>query len=102
MIEVGKKKITDPHQLHQGVVYPRSVWQEEATSRAQVIEEKKLLLFADLAMITLGSFSKEQLVFRQFFFVREGDSIDTLQRLVVRVAKEIRRRVLGNRRKEKI
>jgi len=65
------------------------VWQEEATSRAQVIEEKELLLFADLTMITFGSFSKEQLVFRHFFFVREGDSIDTLERLVVRVAKEI-------------
>ena len=70
------------------------MWQEEATSRAQIIEEKKFLLFADLTMITFGSFSKEQLVFRHFFFIREGDSIDTLKWLVVRVAKEIGRRVL--------
>jgi hypothetical protein len=54
------------------------VWQEEATSRAQIIEEEKFLLFADLTMITLGSFSKEHLIFRQLFFVRKGDSINTL------------------------
>jgi len=65
------------------------MWQEEATSRAQVIKEEKFLLFADLTMITFGSFSKEQLVFRQLLFVWEGDSIDTLKRLVVRVAKEV-------------
>ena len=84
-----KEIITNSHQLHQGVVYPRSMWQEEAASRAQIIKEEKLLLFADLTMITFGSFSKEQLVFRHLFFVWEGDSIDTLKRFVFSVAKEI-------------
>ena len=65
------------------------MWQEEAASRTQIIEEKQLLFFADLTMITFGSFSKEQLVFRHLLLVRERDSIDTLKRLVVRVAKEI-------------
>ena len=92
--KVQKRNITYSHQLHQGVIYPCSMWQEEATSRTQIIEEEKLLLLADLTMITFGRFSKEQFVFRHFFLIREGDSIDTLKWFVVRVPKEIWRRVL--------
>lgn len=43
------------------------------------MEEEEFLFFADLAVIALGSLSKESLILYELFFVREGDTVDTLE-----------------------
>ena len=70
--------------------------EEETASRTQLIEEEQLLLPPNLTMIALSSLRKEVLVLRQLLLVGEGDTVDTLQRLIVRVAEEVRGRVLGD------
>ena len=52
--------------------------EEEAASWTQIVEEKKVLIFANLAMVTFCSLGKEDLVLSELFLVREGDTVDTL------------------------
>ena len=46
---------------------------------------------ADLPVVALRGFLQEVLVLGHLLLVREGDTVDTLQGVVVRVTKEIRR-----------
>lgn len=85
---------TNPHQLKQRVIYTRSVRQEETTSRAVFVEEEQLLLLSDFAMIPTSSLLKELFVVPQLLLVWERNAVDTLQRVVVGIAKEVRGRVL--------
>lgn len=68
--------------------------QEETTSRAVFIEEEQLLLLSDFAMIPTSSLLKELFVVPQLLLVWERNAVDTLQRVVVGIAKEVRGRVL--------
>ena len=80
--------------------------EEESTSRTEVVEEEQLLFLsphivsqckwcgklkylADLAMVTLGSLSEERLVLCERLLVGEGDTVDSLQRIIVGVAQEV-------------
>lgn len=47
-------------------------------------------------MIAFRSFNKESLVFGHLFLVREGDTVDSLQRIVVGVSEEVGGRVFGD------
>ena len=93
---VSTLKVLFSHQLDQGVVDPGAVRQPEAASRTELVEEEKLLVLSNLAMVAFGGLGEESLVFGQLFLVGEGDTVDTLQRLIVRVAEEVRGRVLGD------
>ena len=82
--------------------------EEEAASGAKIVEEEQFLLLstggirlrnysrysertclANLSMVTLSSFSQEGFVLRQLFLIREGDTIHSLQRVVVGIAEEV-------------
>ncbi len=60
-----------PHQFYESIVYPGTVLKEEAASRAEVVEEEKFLLLANLPVIPFGSFSEECLVLGELLLVRE-------------------------------
>ena len=49
---------------------------------------------ANSPVVTLRCLGQERLVIRQLFLVREGNPVDTLQRVVVRITEEIRCRIL--------
>lgn len=51
-----KLDTTHLHKLEQGVVNPHTEWQEESTTRTEVVEDEKLLFPSDSSVITLGSF----------------------------------------------
>ena len=87
-------QLTRPHELQERVVYTRAVRQEEATSRTEIVEEEKLLLFSNLPMIPTGCFGEELLILNHLLLVRERDSVDTLQRVIVGIAEEVGRRIL--------
>lgn len=63
--------------------------EEKTTSWAEVIEEKQFLLLSYLPMIALSSLGKENFVFGQLFLVGEGNSVYTLQRVVIGIAEEV-------------
>ena len=63
--------------------------QEEAASRAEVVEEEKLLFPADFAVIALRSFSEEGFVLSELLLVREGDTVDALQGVVRLITQEV-------------
>jgi len=63
--------------------------QEEAASRAEVIEEEEFLVLSDLAMVALRSLGKEDFVVGQLLLIWEGDSVDALQGVIVGVTEEI-------------
>jgi len=69
---------------------------EEVVSEIVVFEgEEKLgANLSDSAMISLSSFLEELLVLLHLIVVREGDTVDTLQRFVRSVTEEVRRGVL--------
>ena len=50
---------------------------------------------ANLPVVTLRGFLEEVLVLGHLLLVREGDTVDTLQRVVLGVAEEVRRRALA-------
>jgi hypothetical protein len=79
-----------PHELNQSIVDTCTVRQPETASRAELIEEEKLLVLANFAMVTLGSFGKESLVLGKLLLIRERNTIDSLKRIVVRVTEEVR------------
>ena len=68
--------------------------QEEAASRAEVVEEEQFLVLSNLAVVAFGSLGKENFIVGQLLLIWEGDSVDALQGVVVGVAEEIRSRVL--------
>ena len=45
---------------------------------------------ADLPVVTLRGFLEEVLVLHHLLLVREGDTVDTLQRVVLRITEEVR------------
>ena len=45
---------------------------------------------ADLPVVALRGFLQEVLVLGHLLLVREGDTVDTLQRVVLRVTQEVR------------
>lgn len=68
--------------------------EEEAAARAQFVEHEQVLFTADLAMITLGRLFKEFLVRGHLLAIRERDTIDALQGVIVAVTEKVRGRVL--------
>lgn len=87
---------THTHHLGQSVVDTRTVRQPERASRAEIVEEEQLLFFCDLAVVPPGRLLQEGLVFGHLFFVGEGYAVDTLKGVILRVAEEVRRRVLDS------
>lgn len=63
--------------------------EEEATSRTQIVKEEKILIFSNLAMVTLCSLGKEDFVLGKLFLVREGDTVNTLEGVIVGVSQEV-------------
>lgn len=47
-------------------------------------------------MVALCSFRKEGLILSQLLLIGEGDTIDSLERIVVSISKEVRCRVLSD------
>ena len=91
---VSALKVFLAHELHQRVVDPSAMRQKETASGTELVEEEKLLVLSNLAMVALGGFSEESLVFGQLLLVGEGDTVDTLQRIVLRITEEVRSRAL--------
>lgn len=60
------------------------------------MEEEQLLFLANLSVITLGCFLNELFVFGHLLLVWEGDTIQTLQRVVLCITQKVRCRVLGD------
>lgn len=85
---------TYAHQVNERVVDTCAVRQPEGAARAELVKEEKLLVFANGAVIALGGLFQECLVFSELFLFRERDAVDSLQAFPVRVAEEIRCRVL--------
>ena len=67
--------MTDLHEFEKSVVDPHTEWQEECTSRTQIVENEQLLFTPDLPVIPLGGFLHVFLVFRHLLRVREGDTV---------------------------
>jgi hypothetical protein len=67
--------LADLHELEQGVVDPHSEWEEESTSRTQVVEDKQLLFTTDPSVVTLGSLLHVLFVFRHLLRVGERDTV---------------------------
>ena len=80
--------------VHESVVDASTVGQEEARTRGQLVEEEKLLLLSDLAMVALGSLLQELLVLSHLLGVGERNTIDTLERVVLGITQEVGSRVL--------
>jgi hypothetical protein len=83
---IAKEKDTDTHELNQRIVYPRSVREEEATTRTEIIEKVQLLILSNLAVVTFSCFSEEGSVIGELLLVWERDPVDALQRVVARVS----------------
>lgn len=81
-------------EVHKGVVDTGSVREEEARTGGEIVEEEQLLLLSNLAMVTLGGLLQELLVLSHLLGVGEGDTIDTLKRVVLGITQEVRSRVL--------
>lgn len=80
--------------LEKGVVDFGTVWQEEARSGGELVEEEEFLLLTNLSVITLGSLLQVLLVLFQLLLVWERDTVDTLEGIVVGVSEEVGRGVL--------
>lgn len=83
-------------ELHERVVDAHAVGQHEGRSRGQVREEEELLVLGNLAVVALGSLLLELLPLGHLLRVREGHSVNTLERVVLGVTEEVRGRVLGD------
>lgn len=58
------------------------------------MEEEELLLLTNLAVVALGSLFKVLLVLNHHSLVGERDTVDTLERVVLGITKEVGGRVL--------
>ncbi len=76
---------TYPHEFNESIIYPCPTRKEEAASGTKVVEEEQLLLSTDLSVIPFRSLR----VLCQLLLVGEGDTVDSLERVVVRVAEEV-------------
>ena len=83
--------------LLQCVVDTRTVWQPETAARTQLVEHEQLLLTADAAVVALGGLGQKVLVFGHLLLIRERNTIQTLQRVILLVTQEVRGRVLEDR-----
>ena len=63
--------------------------QEEAASRAEVVEEEKLLFPTNFTMVALRGLGEEGLVLGELLLVWEGDTIDALQGVVRLITQEV-------------
>jgi hypothetical protein len=90
------------------------VRQEETTSGAHFVEEEQFLVLQmlrqvtdrnndnDLSnppMISLRSLDKERFVLRKLLLVWKRDAVDSLERIIARITKEIGRRILDGMNK---
>lgn len=85
------------HQIHQSIVYPCAVWQEESAPWTEIMEEEQFLFLrteeassefdfrlrpvpdlSDFTMVPLRCLSEELLVLCQLLLVREGNAVDSL------------------------
>lgn len=60
--------------------------QPEGGARRHLVPEEEFLVLADLAVVALGSFLQELLVFGEGGLVGEGDASNSLHRLILAVA----------------
>ena len=88
--------LTYSDELHQRVVDSHTHRQEEGASWAQLVEHEQLLLLSDLPVIPLLGLLDKLLVLGHQLAIRETDSIDSLQCVVLGVSQEVGRRVFGN------
>lgn len=68
---VSPLAILFPDKLHQDVVDVGTTREEETAARTQLVEEEKVLLTPQLAMVSLGSFFLEVLPLLELLSVRE-------------------------------
>lgn len=73
-------------QSHQGLVDAGTMRQPEGGARGHLVPEEEFLVLADLAVVALGSFLQELLVFGEGGLVGEGDASNSLHRLILAVA----------------
>ena len=73
-------------ELHQHVVDVGASREEEAAAGTQLVEEEELLFPPQLAVVSLGGLLLEHLPLLQLLLVREGDAVDPLEGLSVRLA----------------
>ena len=73
--------------------------EEKHRTWRKLAEEKELLIYTNFSVISFSCFFQEFLMIHHSFLVRECNSIDTLQRVVVFVAAEVAGGVLDGRYK---
>mmetsp|Transcript_32752 Transcript_32752/g.55219 ORF Transcript_32752/g.55219 Transcript_32752/m.55219 type:complete len:390 (+) Transcript_32752:512-1681(+) len=80
---------------HKFVVHPCPMRHPEAAARGQLVEEEQFLLGTHQSMVPSFRLLLELLPLLEHALVWEGDAIDTLQRVVARLAQPVRGRRLG-------
>jgi len=81
VVDVGRNNLLETpvtvlatDELHQGVVNMGSMWEEEARSGAEFVEEEELLLSTKFAVVVFGCFFLELLPFLQLLVVGKRDA----------------------------
>ena len=74
------------NELHQSVVDVCTAGQEETAPRTDFMEEKQVVLFAELTVVPLGRLFLEILPLLQLLGVWEGDAVHPLQGLSLAVS----------------
>ena len=93
-LSVSTLVILSLDEVHKGIVDACTVRKEKARTGRELVEEEKLLLLSDLAMVTLRSLFEDLLVLSHLLGVRERDTVDSLERIILGVSQEIRGGVL--------
>lgn len=77
------------NQVHQLVVNDGSMRIEETTAWRQLMNIKQLLLFSNKTMVALFCLLFEMDILVHFFFAREGNSVDSVQRIIRCLSKPV-------------
>lgn len=91
-----KKEEWYPDKGHQGVVDPGTVGEEEAAAGAQLVEEEELLVPAHQAVVPLLGLLTPLDPLRQLLVLAEGDTVHTLEDLVLGLSEPVARGVPVN------
>ena len=81
--------LTYSNELHQCVVNSHTHRQEERASWTQLVEHEQLLLLSDLPVIPLLGLLHKLLVLSHQLAIRETDSVDSLQGVVLGISQEV-------------
>ena len=89
-------RTTYSNELLQRVVDSLTHGQEECASGAQIVEHEQFLLLSYSSVVSLLGFLNELLVFCELFAIRERDTVESLEGIVLGVCQKVGRGVLPN------